>query len=230
LAEEELLMIRHFDEELKALRKKLLNMAALVESMIDKATKALEKRKPGLIEEVFIEENEVNGNHMEVDDICLKLIALHQPTAVDLRLITSAMKINAELERIGDQAINISENTRHFFNYPGKVELLYIPQMAEITQTMVKDSIGAFVRKDAKLANEVLLKDDEVDQLKQKVFKKLITHMTQDTSSIEGLIYLMFISHNLEKIADHTTNIAEDVVFLVSGKDIRHHPKDSHNP
>lgn len=221
-------MERHFDAELNELRKKLSDMASIVEGMIDTSVKALLERSPEILESVFSSEKEVNKIHIEVDEYCLKLIALHQPTAADLRLITSAMKVNSELERIGDQAINISQNTRNLVSQAFFVRVSIIPRMTELTKLMVKDSINAFITKDSDLAKAVLLRDEQVDNLKQEFFKETIKHISENPAQTEYFIDLMLISRNLEKIADHTTNIAEDVIFMVLGKDIRHHNIDDH--
>jgi phosphate transport system protein len=143
--------------------------------------------------------------------------------ASDLRLITAAMKINADLERIGDQAVNIAENAIKILSQPPLRPMMDIPRMAEITQKMTRDSLDAFVRKDAGLAREVLARDDEVDQLKDQVFRVLLTHMMSDPGTIERALSLILVSRNIERIADHATNIAEDVIFVVEAKDVRHH-------
>lgn len=220
-------MERHFDKELDDLRKKLSDMASIVENMIDTAVNALIGRKTEILEDVFKSETEVNKKHIEVDEYCLKLIALHQPIAADLRLITSAMKINSELERIGDQAVNISQNTGNLIRQPFHIQLTLIPQMTELAKSMVKDSINAFIAKDPDLAGDVLMRDARVDALKQDVFKKTLKNIIDNPAQTEYFLDLILISRNLEKIADHTTNIAEDVIFMIQGKDIRHHNIDS---
>ncbi|OGS19892.1 MAG: phosphate transport system regulatory protein PhoU [Elusimicrobia bacterium RIFOXYA2_FULL_39_19] len=216
-------MERHFDRELNELREKLSSMASLVELMIDTAVKALIERNPELLGEIFNSETEVNKKHIEVDELCLKLIALRQPAGIDLRFITSAMKINAELERIGDQAVNISQNTANLVQQPFFVKLEIIPQMTEVAKSMVKDCIKAFINKDVELAKAILLKDNDLDQQKKDVFKKLISNIIENPAHTEYFIDLLLISRNLEKIGDHTTNISEDVIFMVLGQDIRHH-------
>ena len=219
-------MERHFDEELKALKENLLSMASLVEKMIDFAVGALEENKPELAEKVFVLEDDVNRKHLEVDSMCMRMLALRQPIAADLRLITSAMKINSELERIGDQAINISQNAKLFLKSQKSMQLFYIPQMADIAKEMISQSIRGFVDQDINLAEKVLMKDDEVDKLKNRTVREFIPLMEKDVSSIEKLFDLVLIARNLERVADHTTNISEDVIFMVSGEDIRHHKKD----
>jgi len=216
-------MTRHFDVELNELREKLSNMASLVENMIDTAIKALMERKAELLGGIFNNETEVNNKHLEVDELCLKLLALRQPAGIDLRFITSAMKINAELERIGDQAVNIAQNTTNLIQQPFFIKLELIPRMTEISKAMVNDCIKAFINKDVELAKNILLRDNELDQLKRDVFRKLIGNITENPAQTEYFLDLLLISRNLEKIGDHTTNISEDVIFMVLGQDIRHH-------
>jgi phosphate transport system protein len=213
----------HFEEELQKLKERLLNMAALVEERVHQAVKALMERRLDVAERIASGDTEVNELQIEIDDRCLKLLALQQPMAVDLRLITAAMKINADLERIGDQAVNIAENVVKILPQPPLKPIIDIPRMAEITESMTRDCLDAFVRKDVVLARRVLKRDDEVDQLKDQVFRVLLTYMMADPGTIERALCLILISRNLERIADHATNIAEDVIFLVEAKDVRHH-------
>jgi len=219
-------MNRHFDDELGELKERLLYMASVVESMINYAVKSLVERKEELIKEVYTHETEVNNIQVEIDDKCLKLIALHQPTATDLRFITSAMKINAELERMGDQAVNIADAGAKLLKQPPLKPLIDTPRMAEIAKKMVKDSLDSFVKKDLELAKLVLKTDDEVDDLKDQIFRELLTYMSADPANISRALELILISRHLERIGDHATNIAEDVIFLVAGKDVRHHIHD----
>jgi len=216
-------MERFFDEELKELKGKLLSMGEIVQKMIDLAIRGLSERNNDLSQEVFKYEKEINMLHIEVDELCLKLIALYQPTAVDLRFITAAMKINSELERMGDQSVNISENTKIYLQYPELKPLIDIPRMAEISSQMVKDSLTSFVKKNVELAQSVLERDDQVDNLKDQIFREVLTYMMSEPTTIQRALCLILISRNLERIADHATNIGEDVIFMVLGKDIRHH-------
>jgi phosphate transport system protein len=216
-------MKRLFDEELKELKEKLLYMSKIVEEMIDLAICGLIERNRDLAQEVFKREEEINMLHIEVDELCIKLIALYQPTAKDLRAITAAMKINSELERIADQSVNISENTDIYLNYPQLKPLIDTPRMADIAKQMVRDSLEAFVNKDVKLARSVLERDDEVDDLKDQIFRELLTYMMSEPTTIQRALCLVLISRNIERIADHATNICEDVIFMALGKDIRHH-------
>jgi phosphate transport system protein len=213
----------HFEDELKTLKQRLLNMGALVEERVHRAVMALMERRPELAEEVVAGDREINDLQIEIDDRALKLLALQAPMATDLRLITSAMKINADLERIGDQAVNIGENAIKLLRHPPIKPLIDIPRMAEAAQAMTRDALDSFVKKDAAMARGVLKRDDEVDALKDAVFRVLLTYMMADPATIERALGLILVSRNLERIADHATNVAEDVIFLVEGKDVRHH-------
>jgi len=212
----------HFEEDLAALKQRLLNMGGLVEERVHQAIISLVERRSDLAETVVAGDGDVNELQIEIDDRCLKLLALQQPIAKDLRLITAAMKINADLERIGDQAVNIAENALKMMNQPPLKPLIDIPRMAELAERMTRASLDSFVRKDAGLARDVLTQDDEVDQLKDHVFRILLTYMMADPGTIERALGLILVSRNLERIADHATNIAEDVIFLVEAKDVRH--------
>jgi phosphate transport system protein len=213
----------HFEEELQVLKNRLLNMGALVEERVHEATHALIERRPETAERIIASDQEVNDLQIEIDERCLKLLALQQPMASDLRLITAAMKINADLERIGDQAVNIAEQAVRILVHPPLKPIIDLPRMAEIAERMTRESLDAFVRKDAKLARSILARDDEVDQLKDQAFRVLLTYMMADPGTIERALGLILISRHLERIADHATNIAEDVIFVVEAKDVRHH-------
>jgi len=212
----------HFEEDLQALKQRLLTMGALVEERAHNAIGALIHRRLDEAEMIIRSDKQVNDLQIEIDDRCLKLLALQQPMATDLRLITSAMKINADLERIGDQAVNIAENTIKLLPQPPLKPLIDIPRMADIAEKMTRDALDAFVKKDAELARSVLGRDDEVDSLKDQVFRELLTYMMADPGTIQRALALILISRNVERIADHATNIAEDVIFLVEAKDVRH--------
>lgn len=216
-------MERHFDEELKNLKEKLLYMAGLAETMISDSVKALVEQKEDIIDQVYKNEDEINLLQVEIDDRTIKMIALHQPAAVDLRFLVTAIKINSELERMGDQAINICQAAKELLKQPLLKPLIDIPRMAEIAGQMVKDSLDAFVQQDPKLAKSVCVRDDEVDDLKDQVFRELLTYMMSDPGTIQRAMDLILISRHLERIADHATNIGEEVIFMVQGKDIRHH-------
>jgi phosphate transport system protein len=213
----------HFEEELKVLKQRLLTMGALVEERVHHAVRSLIDRRLDEAQRIIDSDQQVNDLQIEIDDRCVKLLALQQPAASDLRLITSALKINDDLERIGDQAVNIAQNVIKLLPQPPLKPLIDIPRMAEIAQSMTRDALDSFVRKDGDLARRVLKRDDEVDELKDQVFRELLTYMMADPGTIHRALALILISRNIERIADHATNIAEDVIFLVEAKDVRHH-------
>ena len=213
----------HFESEMQALKNRLLNMGALVEDRVHRAIQALMERSPAAAEEIARGDQDVNELQIEIDERCLRLFALQQPMASDLRLITAAMKINADLERIGDQAVNIAEQAVRVLAHPPLKPIIDLPRMADIAERMTRESLDAFVRKDADLARSILKRDDEVDQLKDQNFRVLLTYMMADPGTIERALGLILVSRHLERIADHATNIAEDVIFVVEAKDVRHH-------
>jgi len=213
----------HFETELQALRNQLLTMGGLVEDRVHRAVHALVHRGEQDAQRIIATDKEVNDLQMDIDNRCLMLLATQTPLAVDLRLITSAMKINADLERIGDQAVNIAESVLVLLPHPPVKPLIDIPRMAEIAEKMIRDALDAFVKKDAELARDVLRRDDEVDELKDQVFRELLTYMMADPGTIQRALALILISRHLERIADHATNIAEDVIFIAEAKDVRHH-------
>jgi phosphate transport system protein len=220
-------MERHFDEDLRQLKERLLRMGAIAEEMIQKAVKALYERRDALTAEVFELENEVNQMHLEIDDRCLKLIALHQPMAVDLRLITAAMKINTDLERIADQAVNVGQTCHyHLLKETPVPEVALLTRMAEISQKMLRESLDSFARQDVELAKQVLAQDEEEDRLKAEALTSLIGRLKKDPERSSQYVDLILLSRNMERIGDHATNVAEDVIFMVQGKDIRHHKGD----
>jgi phosphate transport system protein len=197
-------------------------MGGLVEQMTRRVIRALVERDIGILPEIRSMETQVNLLHIEIDEACIELIALRQPAAVDLRFIAAAMKINTDMERIGDQAINIVERAEVLLTVPPLKPLIDIPRMADIAQEMLKASLDAFVNGDDALALETIHRDDEVDQLKDQVFRELLTYMMSDPSTIPRAMELILVSRHLERIGDHATNICEDVIFMVKGKDVRH--------
>ncbi len=213
----------HFEKELEDLKENLLTMAALVEEAIGDAVHSLTRRNSELAEKTFKGEDRINAMEMAIDDQCLKLLALRQPMAADLRFITSAMKIITDLERMGDQAVNIAERAISLNQEPQLKPYIDIPKMAEIAQSMVKDVLDAFVNHDSKLARSVCEKDDLVDGLNDQVVRELLTYMMSDPKTITRAVHLMIVCRCLERIADHATNIAEDVIFLVDARVIKHH-------
>jgi phosphate transport system protein len=219
-------VVRHFQEELEQLKNRLLEMGGLAEERVRTAVEGLVSREVTLVQQVLQGDGPINQLHIEVDNRCFTLLALHQPMAVDLRAIVSAVKINTDLERVGDLAVNIAEAVTRYLEHPPVKELIDIPRMARVAQTMLRDALDAFVRRDTALAEAVLNQDDELDGLKTQVFRELLTYMLQAPSTIEPALDLILISRHLERIGDHATNIAEDVIFMVSAKDVRHHAAD----
>jgi phosphate transport system protein len=215
--------VPHFQEELDRLKARLLEMGGMAEDRVRSAVEALVERDVSLVDAVIDGDGPINQLHIEIDSRCVKLLALHQPMAADLRAILSAVKINTDLERVGDLAINIAEAARRYLGHSPVKELIDIPRMAEIAQSMLRDSLDCFVRRDTALAQQVLDADDALDALKTQVFRELLTYMLQDPHTIEASLDLILVSRHLERIGDHATNIAEDVIFMVSARDVRHH-------
>jgi phosphate transport system protein len=219
--------VRHFQEELEQLKTRLLEMGGLAEDRVGGVLRGLVERDANQVDRVLAGDGPINQLHIEIDQRCFKLLALHQPMAVDLRAIVSAVKINTDLERVGDLAINIAEAVTRYLRHPAVKELIDIPRMANIAQAMLRDALDAYVRRDTVLAQAVLDQDDELDGLKTQVFRELLTYMLQDPSTIEPALDLILISRHLERIGDHATNVAEDVIFMVLAKDVRHHAGES---
>ena len=213
----------HFQRELETLKERLLAMGGLAEERVRTAMQGLVERDGELIDQVLNGDMPLNELHIEVDDLCLKLLALHSPMAADLRAVMAAIKINSDLERVGDMAVNIGEAARRYIHHPPVKRLIDIPRMAGAAQRMLRESLDSYVRGDVPLAQQVLDQDDELDTLKTQVFRELLTYMLQDPSTIEPALDLILISRHLERIGDHATNVAEDVIFMVSGRDVRHH-------
>ena len=216
-------MERPFDEELKSLKEKLLEMASRAEEQIGLAVRGLKDRKEEMACEVLEKEEAINRLDIEIDDMAMRLLALRQPMATDLRFITSAMKIGSDLERIGDLAVNIAQRTLDILKQPQLKPLIDIPRMASLAQGMVRDALNAFVNGDADLAKNVCQRDDQVDELNNQIFRELLTFMTADPSTIPRAVDLILVGRHLERIADHATNIGEDVIYMVQGKTIKHH-------
>jgi phosphate transport system protein len=216
-------METHFQKELEELKENLLKMAAMVEKAIRDSVQSLVKRDSELAQKAFELEDKINTMDIDINNKCLNLLALRQPMAADLRFITSAMKIVTDLERMGDQAVNIAERAISLNQEPQLKPLIDIPRMAEITQSMVKDVLDAFVNRDSKLARSVCERDDLVDGLNDQVFRELLTYMISDPKTVTRAVQLMIVARCLERIADHATNIAEDVIFMVDALVIKHH-------
>jgi phosphate transport system protein len=218
--------VRHFQEELEQLKTRLLEMGGLAEENVRLAISGLVARDRDVIDRVLTGDEPLNRLHIEIDSRCFTLLALHQPMAADLRTIVAAVKINTDLERVGDLAVNIAQAAVRYMTHPPVKRLIDIPRMATIAQTMLRDALDAFVRGDLNLARQVLDRDDDLDTLKTQIFRELLTHMLQDPATIEPALNLILVSRHLERIGDHATNIAEDVIFIVSARDVRHHAGD----
>jgi len=219
-------METHFQKKMQELKEDLLKMAALVEEAISTAVQSLAKRDSDLAKKTFEGEDRINRMEINIEDKCLTLLALRQPMAADLRFITSTMKIITDLERMGDQAVNIAERAISLNQDPQLKRYIDIPRMAEITQSMVKDVLDAFVTQNPKLARSVCERDDLVDGLNDQVFREILTFMMSDPQTITRAVHLMIVCRCLERIADHATNIAEDVIFMVDARVIKHHAEE----
>jgi phosphate transport system protein len=213
---------RHFHEELSQLKRRLLEMSHLAEELLRVAVEALLERDEAKAEAVVLGDRELDAIELEIDDACIQLLALQQPLARDLRLITMAMKISNDLERVGDHAVNIAQAVGHLVAQPRLAQFPEIEEMARHAREMLSDALDAFVRGDSQGAIEVCERDDRVDSLHESLFRILLTHMMEDPRRIGPSLSLVLVSRNLERIADLATNIAEDVVFLVEGRSIKH--------
>jgi phosphate transport system protein len=211
-----------FDDELQQLKEKILKMGSMVEDALKNSIQALVERDSAIARRVIDNDRIVNTLDVEIDEESIRLIALRQPMAGDLRLITTAMKITTDLERMGDLAVNIAERAIELNEEPILKPYIDIPRMREIAQGMTRDALDAFVRKDTKLAKDVIMRDDEVDDLKHEVLKELAFFMAQDPTTVYRAMKISFVAQYLERLADHATNIAEMVIYLVEGKIIRH--------
>lgn len=219
-------MERHLDIELTELNKETVHMATLTEEAIARSIEALTELSVEKAKQVIEDDRKINEMELIIDEKCLDLIALHQPMAIDLRFITMTMKIGTDLERIADLAVNISERVLEIADKPQLKPLIDIPKLARLAQGMVKDAIDSFVRKDAKLAREVILRDDEADFLRNLVQTELICdYMLKDSASVTRGVALILIARHLERICDHATNIAEDVIYMVEARVVKHHPE-----
>lgn len=213
---------RHFQEELDLLKTRLLAMGGLAEERVRQAVLALVDRDPTTLREIIEGDEPLNQLHVEIDSLAFRLLALHQPMAVDLRAIVSAVKINSDLERVGDLAVNIAQAAIPYLDHPPVKPLVDLPRMGELAQGMLRDALDAFVKRNITLAQSVLDRDDLVDNLKIQIFRDLLTYMLEDPKTIAPSLDLILVSRHLERIGDHATNIAEDVIFMVSARDVRH--------
>jgi len=215
--------LRQFSVELEELHEKVLRMGGQVESAIHRSVRALVDRDPDLARQVLRDESRINQMEIEIDNLTTRLFALRQPMAKDLRFLTATMKINTDLERMGDLAVNIAQRALSLVAQPVVKPLIDIPKMAQLVESMLLRVLDAFVKSDVEVARSVLLADDEVDALRDSVYQELVSYMQKDPATVPAAVDLIFVARNLERIADHATNIAEDVVFLVQGVDVRHH-------
>ncbi len=213
--------LRHFTIEMEELNELLLRMGALVESSIRRSVQSLVDRDKELAKAVLRDEPTINQMQVEVDARATRVLALNQPVARDLRFLTATLKINTDLERMGDLAVNIAERTIALLNRPPVKPLEDIPKMASLVQDMLLKSLDAFVKVDAELAQTICPADNEVDALRDKVYTELVEFMQRDPATVPAAVDLIFVARNLERIADHATNIAEDVIFLAKGVDFR---------
>jgi phosphate transport system protein len=216
-------MERHFDEQLQSLRSHLMKMSAMAEVMIADAVRSVVERDKAAISPVFEREELVNAMQMEIDESCMKLIALNQPAAADLRFILGIIKTNSELERLADEAVNVVKKAEHLLTVEQLKPFELIPETSHIARSMVRDSLRSFVNRNTTLAREVLQRDDQLDALKTKIVDLLKDCMTEDSKTVLRALDLMYITRCLERIGDHATNIAENAIFVVEGLDVRHH-------
>ena len=215
--------MRHFDAQLDELFKRIIMMGSLAESMIQSAIRAYSEGNETLANDVYTKEDQVNALQVEVDNTAVKLTTLQQPVASDARFLFMASRIGGELERIGDQSINIAQNTHYALEGPPPIKpLVDLPIMASVVQKMVRTSMAAMAGRDVMLANEVLQYDDQVDAFRDQIFRILLTHMMADPRTIQQSLSLILMARNLERIGDHATNIAEEVIYWIQGRDIRH--------
>jgi phosphate transport system protein len=213
---------RHFAEKLEELKGRLLTMGGLAEERLRVVMRALVVRNHRWLQDVITGDSRIDDLQIDIDDRCFTLIALHQPVAIDLRTVVSALKINADLERVGDLAVNIAEAAERYLLHPPVKPLIDLPRMGELALKMLREALDAYVARDVGLAQDVLRQDDWLDALKDQIFRELLTYMLGDRQTIEPAVDLILIARHLERVGDHATNIAEDVIFLVEARDVRH--------
>lgn len=215
-------MERHFERGIEELKERLLWMGSLAERSVHQAVHAVLDADEKLADGVLAEENAINELQIEIDDRVVQLLALHQLMAADLRFVLAVSRINVDLERIGDQAVNIAQAAQRILRHPRVKPYVDLPRMSELAEEMVRDSLNAVVRRDLQLAKSVLTRDDQVDLLRDQIFRELLTYMMGDSSVVFPAFDLILVAKNLERIGDHATNIAEDVIYIVAGQDVRH--------
>lgn len=213
---------RHAAEELDALNKRLVTMAGLAQERLQQAIRGLVERDHALLSDVIVGDAAINTLQMEVDDRCFRHIALFQPVAIELRTVLSALKISADLERVGDLAVNVAEVAQQYLSNPPVKPLIDLPRMGDLALKMLRHAIEAFVQRDVRVAQAVLLDDDWLDAFKDQILRELLTFMLGAPETIEPGLDLILISRHLERVGDHATNIAEDVIFVVEARDVRH--------
>jgi len=215
-------MERHLDQQLERIRQSMLRMGGMVEGMIGRANDALVGRDEAAVREVIESDLEVDRLEMDIDEDCHHTLVRHQPTAVDLRFLVAVMKIVNDLERMGDSAVNIAQSVEQLNREPPLKPYIDLPEMSRVVRDMVRRSLDAFVRRDVGLAESVCAADDEVDARYKQLFRELLTYMIEDPKTVSRCLHLLLIARNLERIADHSTNVAEDVIYFVEGRDVRH--------
>jgi phosphate transport system protein len=215
-------MERHFVHELEELKERLLWMGSLAERSVHQAVHSVLEADEALAQTVLNEENAINEMQIEIDDRVVQLLALQQLMAADLRFVLAIARINNDLERIGDQAVNIAQSAERIVRHPRVKPYVDLPRMGDLAERMVRDSLDALVRRDVELARSILSRDDQVDQLRDQIFRELLSYMMGDSSVVFPSFELILVAKNLERIADHATNIAEDVIYMVAGSDVRH--------
>ncbi|MDY6792779.1 MAG: phosphate signaling complex protein PhoU [Thermodesulfobacteriota bacterium] len=215
-------MTKHFHRELEKIKKKILSLGAMVEENVRMAIKAIEEFDGEISQKIIASDHEIDEMEVEVEEECLKIIALHQPVAVDLRFLVAVIKINNDLERIGDQAVNIAQRVKTITKKEGSDFIFDYSVMAEKAETMLKMSLDALVNMDDDLALKVLVLDDEVDAKKEEAYRLIKTAISQHPDKVSYLINLLLISRHLERLADHATNIAEEVIYMIEGEIVRH--------
>jgi phosphate transport system protein len=215
-------MERQLDQSLERIRQDLLRMGGLVEGMVERANQALVERDEAAIREVIARDLEVDRLEIELDENCMQTLVRHQPTAIDLRFVVMVMKIVNDLERMGDSAVNIAQSVEQLNREPPLKPYIDLPELSRLVRQMVRRSLDSFVERDARQAEDVCLADDEVDARYKQLFRELLTYMIEDPKTVSRCLHLLLIARNLERIADHATNVAEDVIYYVEGRDIRH--------
>ena len=213
---------RHLHTQLGSIRDRLIQMGGEVETMIATATRALVERDDALVAEVIGNDRRIDLLELEIDDACHSVLARNQPTAIDMRFLVAVMKITADLERMGDSAVNIVQAAGQLNRQPPLKAYVDLPRMSQEVQAMVRESLDAFVRRDSVLAAQVCRNDDKVDDLYRQLFAELMEMMSADAKAVPRAVHLLLVARNLERIADHATNVAEDVIYYVEGRDIRH--------